>query len=50
VVSIAIFEHVEAMDYDAAAQLSAGLLIVSFAVLFLVYGINRRWRSGAQTL
>jgi len=50
VVSIAIFEQVEAMDYDAAAQLSAGLLIMSFAVLFLVYGVNRRWHSGAQTL
>ncbi|MEJ2059344.1 MAG: molybdate ABC transporter permease subunit [Gammaproteobacteria bacterium] len=49
VVSIAIFEHVEAMDYAAAEQLSIGLLILSFAVLFVVYGVNRRWHAKAAT-
>lgn len=48
VLSIAIFEHVEAMDYATAASFSAGLLVVSFAVLTLVYGANRRWHAGAQ--
>ena len=50
VVSIAIFEQVEAMEYRTAAVLSAGLLAVSFLVLMLVYGVNRRWRAGAQGL
>lgn len=47
VVSIAIFEQVEALDYASAQQLSAGLLALSFLVLVLVYGVNRRWRAGA---
>lgn len=48
VMSIAIFEHVEAMNYGAAARLSAGLMAVSFLVLMLVYGVNRRWGAGVQ--
>lgn len=48
VVSIAIYEHVEAMDYAAAHRLAAALLVLSFAVLFLVYGVNRQWRAEAQ--
>ncbi len=43
VISIAIYEHVETLRYAEAHQLSAGLLIFSFAVLFLVYAINRRF-------
>ena len=46
VVSIAIYEHVETLDYSAAHAMSAGLLLFSFAVLFLVYGVNRRWHYG----
>lgn len=49
VVSIAIYEHVETMDYGAAHALSSGLLLFSFVVLFLVYGVNRRWHYGLQT-
>jgi len=45
-VSIAIYELVEVLNYQAAHQLSAGLLVFSFIVLFLVYGVNRRWHSG----
>lgn len=45
-VSIAIYELVEILDYEAAHQLSTGLLAFSFLVLFLVYGINRHWHSG----
>jgi len=48
VVSIAIYENVETMAYGAAHAMSAGLLIFSFAVLFLVYGVNRRWHFGLQ--
>jgi molybdate transport system permease protein len=47
VVSIAIYELVEILDYDAAHTLSAGLLLFSFIVLFWVYGMNRRWHAGA---
>lgn len=48
VVSIAIYEQVETLAYGAAHAMSAGLLIFSFAVLFFVYGINRRWHFGMQ--
>ncbi len=43
VISIAIYEHVETLRYAEAHQLSAGLLIFSFAVLFVVYALNRRF-------
>jgi len=46
VISIAIYEHVEVLEYGAAHQLSSALLIFSFAVLFIVYGLNRRWNGG----
>ncbi len=42
VISIAIYEQVETLDYAAAHALSAGLLLFSFVVLFLVYALNRR--------
>jgi molybdate transport system permease protein len=43
VVSIAIFEQVETLDFAAAHRLSAGLLVFSFLVLFAVYALNRRF-------
>ncbi len=43
VVSVAIYEQVEMLEYAAAGTLSAGLLIFSFVVLVVVYSINRRW-------
>ena len=49
VLSIAIYEHVETLEYGAAHALSAGLLLFSFIVLFFVYGVNRRWHYGLQT-
>jgi molybdate transport system permease protein len=42
VVSIAIYEHVETLRYGEAHVLAGGLLLFSFAVLVLVYGLNRR--------
>ncbi len=41
VVSIAVFENVETLDYAQAHALSAVLLVFSFAVLLAVYSINR---------
>ena len=49
VLSIAIYEHVEAMEYGHAHWLSGGLLILSFIMLLFVYLFNRRFsimRSG----
>ena len=42
VISIAIYEHVETLDYAQAHVLAAGLLVFSFIVLFSVYALNRR--------
>lgn len=49
VVSIAIYEHVETLDYATAHTLSAGLMVFSFVVLFFVYGVNRRWHFAAHS-
>ncbi len=42
VLSIAIYDHVEAMQYGQAHLLSAGMLLFSFAVLLAVYSLSRR--------
>lgn len=42
VASIAIFDHVESMDYGSAHALSAVLLVFSFAVLCAVFALRRR--------
>jgi molybdate transport system permease protein len=42
VISIAIYEHVETLEYAQAHVLSAGLLVFSFVVLLSVYVLNRR--------
>jgi molybdate transport system permease protein len=42
VISIAIYEHVETLEYAQAHVLAAGLLLFSFIVLFSVYVLNRR--------
>jgi molybdate transport system permease protein len=41
-VSIAIYDHVQSIDYATANQLSLTLLAISFVLLALVYGFNRR--------
>ncbi|MGH8476374.1 MAG: molybdate ABC transporter permease subunit [Methylococcales bacterium] len=43
VLSIAIYDHVEALEYDQAHWLSAGLLLLSFYMLMIVYVLNRRF-------
>jgi len=42
VLSIAIYDHVEALEYSQAHWLAGGLLISSFLVLLVIYGTNRR--------
>lgn len=43
VLSIAIYDHVEALEYTQAHWVAAGLLILSFVLLVLVYSLNRRF-------
>jgi len=43
VVSIAIYDHVEAMEYEQAHWLAGGLLATSFLMLLFVYIINRHF-------
>ena len=42
-ISIAVFEHVETLNYPAAHALSATLLGFCFVVLLTVYAVNRRF-------
>ena len=44
VVSIAIFDQVESLNYDDAHTMSLILLAFAFVVLFSMYAINRRWQ------
>ncbi|MFK5893955.1 MAG: molybdate ABC transporter permease subunit [Pseudomonadota bacterium] len=43
VLSIAIYDHVEVLEYGHAHWLSGGLLLVSFFMLMAVYALNRRF-------
>ena len=43
VLSIAIYDHVEAMEYGQAHILAGGLLVLSFIMLLVVYAFNRRF-------
>jgi molybdate transport system permease protein len=51
-VSIDIYDHVQSMEYSEANRMALALLMISFAVLSLVYGVNRKigrrvWASWA---
>jgi len=41
VLSVALYDHVEALDYTNAHVLAAGMLVFSFVVLLAVYGRTR---------
>ncbi len=45
VISIAIYDQVESLQYAAAHQLSAILLVFAFAVLLAMFALNRLWRQ-----
>ncbi|WP_293646557.1 molybdate ABC transporter permease subunit [Thiolapillus sp.] len=47
VLSIAIYDHVESLEYGQAHLLSAGLLL-AFLMLILVYAVNRRFAVAQQ--
>jgi molybdate transport system permease protein len=42
VLSVAIYDHVETLEYLNAHILAAGMLFFSFMVLLALYGLNRR--------
>ena len=44
VLSVAIYEHVETLNYAQAHRIAAGLLIFSFTLLIFIYGLNRNSR------
>ena len=43
VLSIAIYDHVEGMEYVHAHWLSGGLVLMSFVLLLAVYALNRKF-------
>lgn len=45
VLSIALFDHVESLQYARAHILAGGLLLFSFFLLLAVYSVNRRWQA-----
>jgi molybdate transport system permease protein len=44
VISIAIYDHVESLEYTQAHLVAGVLLVLSFLLLMTVYGLNRRIR------
>lgn len=46
VLSVAIYDHVEALEYPQAHALAAGMLVFSFLVLLLMYSRRRPPRIG----
>ena len=45
VLSIALYNHVEALEYTEAHVLAALLLVFSFSVLLVLYVLNKRFES-----
>lgn len=45
VVSVAIYDHVEAMEYTQAHALSAGLLLFAFLIMLALYWSNHRLQA-----
>lgn len=45
VLSVALYNHVERLEYGAAHVLAGGLLAFSFVVLLAVYAFNRRFEA-----
>lgn len=48
VLSVAIYDHVEMLEYDQAHILSAGMLLFSFLVLVVMQVLNRRLQRVGQ--
>jgi len=48
VLSVAIYTHVEAMEYSEAHWLSGGMVLFSFLVLVGLYRVGGNWSKGAR--
>ncbi len=48
VVSVQIYDHVEALEYGAAHTLAAGLVVLSFLTLLTLYSLNRKLRGTSE--
>ena len=48
VLSIAIYDHVESLEYAQAHWLAGGLLLLSFAMLLGVYSVNQHLKPGRR--
>jgi len=48
VLSVAIYNHVEAMELTAAHLLSGGMVLFSFLVLLGLYRVGSSWSKGAR--
>ncbi len=48
VLSVALYEHVEATDFAGAHRLAAGLVVFSLLVLTLLFAVNRRAAAGRE--
>jgi molybdate transport system permease protein len=48
VLSVAIYDHVETLEYDQAHLLSAGMVGFAFLVLLMLYLVNGRLSRGEQ--
>lgn len=49
VLSVAIYDHVESLEYDQAHLLSGGMIAFAFVILFTLYLINGRLNRGYQS-
>ena len=49
VLSVAIYEHVEATEFDAAHRLAAGMVVFALLVLVALSMLNRRQRPATAT-
>jgi molybdate transport system permease protein len=48
VLSVAIYDHVEASEFAAAHRLAAGMVVFALAVLVSLYAVNRPRREVAH--
>jgi molybdate transport system permease protein len=48
VLSVAVYEHVETLEYGQAHLLAGGMLLFSFLVLVILYLVNGRLNRGQQ--
>lgn len=48
VLSVAIYNHVEAVEYSAAHLLAGGMVLFSFLVLLALYMVGGNWAKGAK--